>query len=143
MTTPLAHRENVPGDFYVEDGCCLTCAVPFTVAPDLFAWTTEGNEQWIVCKQPNTPEELDRMLLAFEVADMGCIRYKGMQRSIQMRLVAAREGKQCDDLPPDLLAKVNTTVPASDASFTSDLKAIWSAVSRGLYAMQRWWRRDA
>ena len=76
MTTFIAHSENAPGDFYVEDGCCLTCAVPFTVAPDLFAWTKEGCEQCIVCKQPRTPGEMDRMLLALKVADVGCIRYK-------------------------------------------------------------------
>ena len=143
MTTFLAHRENVPGDFYVEDGCCLTCAVPFTVAPDLFAWTKKGNEQCIVCKQPSTPEELDRMLLAFEVADMGCIRYKGIQRTVQMRLVEAREGKQCDDLPLDLLAKASATVQVPDGSFTSDLKAMWSAVTAEFSAIKKWWSKDA
>lgn len=142
MKTFLAHKENAPGDFYVEDGCCLTCAVPFTVAPDMFAWSSDGNEQCIVCRQPSTPEDLDRMLAAFRVADMGCIRYKGSERPILMRLVAAKEHAQCDDLPPDLLVEAIRR-PVFGVSFASDARAICAAVGRVFRSLENWLRRNA
>jgi hypothetical protein len=30
------HAANVAGAFYVEDGCCTMCEVPFAEAPELF-----------------------------------------------------------------------------------------------------------
>ena len=36
MSEHKPHPANVPGDFYVEDGCCTMCLVPFTEAPELF-----------------------------------------------------------------------------------------------------------
>ena len=99
-TTP--HRLNVPGDFYVEKSCCLSCGVPFLEAPGLFKWDAEG--QCYIDKQPEGVVELDQMFKAFSVADLGCIRYKGTQRVIQIRLVQAGEGAQCDQLESDLAA---------------------------------------
>ena len=43
-----------------------------------------------------------QMIGAFTVQDVGCIRYKGSNRVVQIRLVAAAEGDQCDHLPVDL-----------------------------------------
>jgi hypothetical protein len=33
---------------------------------------------------------------------VGCIRYKGKNRVVQIRLIGAGEGDQCDRLLPDL-----------------------------------------
>ncbi|MDN2709853.1 hypothetical protein O0880_10550 [Janthinobacterium sp. SUN118] len=44
------------------------------------------------------------MIQAFEVQDIGCIRYKGSNRVIKIKLVALGEGDQCDQLDPDLQA---------------------------------------
>jgi hypothetical protein len=33
MADHQPHPANVPGDFYVEDGCCTMCEVPFAEAP--------------------------------------------------------------------------------------------------------------
>ena len=136
MKTIVAHKDNAPGDFYVEDGCCVTCAVPFTVAPDMFAWATE--DQCVVCKQPETAEELNRMVAAFKVADMGCIRYKGNERSIQIRLVKSGDGNQCDQLPPDLAAKLNSSAPRFGQTFTSDVRITWSVLVGVFSAIKRW-----
>ncbi len=35
--------KNVPGDFYVEDGCCTSCGMPTTEAPELFAYAPDGH----------------------------------------------------------------------------------------------------
>jgi hypothetical protein len=98
----IPSKNNVAGDFYVEEGCCLTCSMPIDTAPKLFAYPENENEENYSCyvqKQPVTPAEFDNMMEAFAVADIGCIRYKGKQRVIQIRLVKANEGMQCDGLP--------------------------------------------
>ena len=106
MTTRNAHAANVPGDFYVEDGCCLSCGMPTTVAADLFEYDTSGH--CYVRKQPIAPDEIDRMVSAFQVQDVGCIRYKGSNRIIQVRLVESGEGEQCDLLDSELKTRSQT-----------------------------------
>jgi len=44
------------------------------------------------------------MIQAFVVQDLGCIRYKGKNRVIKIKMIAAGEGEQCDHLEPDLRA---------------------------------------
>ena len=34
----VSYTKNVAGDFYVEDGCCITCGVPTGIAPDIFEY---------------------------------------------------------------------------------------------------------
>lgn len=77
--------------------------MPFEVAPQLFQW--DGNGHCFVKKQPISSQEVDEMIEAFYVAEAGCIRYKGTDRIIQIRLVQYGEGAQCDSLPDDLQAQ--------------------------------------
>jgi hypothetical protein len=60
----IPHSANVPGDFYVEDGCCTMCEVPFAEAPDLFGSVQDprGYTHCYVKRQPETPDELDQMV---------------------------------------------------------------------------------
>jgi ferredoxin len=94
--------ENSPGAFYVEDGCCTSCGMPSTVAPSLFSYANDGH--CYVSKQPSDGKEIFQMIEAFAVQDIGCIRYKGSNRVIQIKLIAVGEGDQCDQLDPDLQA---------------------------------------
>jgi hypothetical protein len=98
------HPANAPGDYFVEDGCCLSCDVPFHYAPDLFAWFTDprGGVHCYVKKQPETAVEADRMFEVIRQAEAGCIMYRGSDRAAQRRLVEAGEGPICLDLPADL-----------------------------------------
>jgi len=96
----VAFSHNVHGDFYVEDGCCTSCGMPSTVAPELFSYAPDGH--CYVSKQPSSAIEVRQMIEAFEVQDIGCIRYKGKNRVIQIKLVASGEGDQCDSLDQDL-----------------------------------------
>lgn len=98
----LPHPRNAPGDFYVEDGCCISCGMPFQSASALFEY---DDGHCYVKRQPASAEEVDAMVDAIGLADVGCIRYKGNQRVIQIRLVEAGEGAQCDELPEDLAAQ--------------------------------------
>jgi len=63
-----AYRLNVPGDFYVEDGCCTLCGIPGVTAPELFGGFNpdgtipEGVEQCWIKRQPRSGAELDKIV---------------------------------------------------------------------------------
>ena len=98
--TRTPFRENAPGDFYVEDGCCTSCDMPRRVAHGLFSYAPDGH--CYVSKQPQNAVETRQMLDACAVQELGCIRYKGSNRVIKIKLIAMGEGDQCDDLDQDL-----------------------------------------
>lgn len=101
-STKIPFPENAFGDFYVEDGCCTSCGMPSTVAPGLFSYANDGH--CFVSKQPSDEKEVFQMIQAFEAQDIGCIRYKGANRVIKIKLIALGEGDQCDQLDRDLQA---------------------------------------
>jgi hypothetical protein len=120
------YPKNVSGDFYVEDGCCTSCGMPFTVAENLFSQESDGH--CYVSKQPSDAQEMHQMIQALVVQDMGCIRYKGSNRVIQIKLVASGEGAQCDHLHPDLL------------NLSKEVEADRSGLKPGLPVGRAWWR---
>jgi hypothetical protein len=69
-----ARPKNVPGDFFVEDGCCTLCGVPWHIAPDLFSYEDSGC--W-VNRQPANTEELGRMIRVLQTQELDCIHYRG------------------------------------------------------------------
>ena len=105
----IPFSENVPGDFYVEEGCCTSCEMPSQVAPALFSYAPDGH--CYVSKQPKNASEMYQMVKAFEVQDVGCIRYRGANRVVQIKLIASGEGDQCDALGEDL-QRLNREVKA-------------------------------
>jgi hypothetical protein len=94
MIEPVAHRINIPSDFYVEDGCCTSCDGPRQEAPDLFAYDANGH--CYVCKQPETANEHLRMANAMTVQELGCTRYKGNTPSAVSMLIK-RDLRECLD----------------------------------------------
>jgi hypothetical protein len=83
----IREPNSASGDFYVEDGCCLSCGVPQTVAPDLVGWV--NNEKMVQCfwkKQPETHEEIQQAFAIFDGQEAGCHRYAGRDPEIQMRI---------------------------------------------------------
>lgn len=94
---PLRHPLNAPGDFYVEDGCCLSCDVPVETAPELFAYA-DGHCH--VKKQPSTPAELFRMIRTLREQEIGCIRFAGEEPALLRRIVEAGQGHDCDEPLP-------------------------------------------
>lgn len=135
MNDVKPHPANVPGDYFVEDGCCMTCDVPFTFAPGLFARTDdpEGNWHCYVRKQPETADEQEQMFAAILCADAGCIMYRGHDRAIQERLIQAGEGPICIGLPDDLRRRSDKVL--------ADLEQQRQQPSSRLYGrLMRWWR---
>ena len=96
MSKVVPHALNVPGDFYVEDGCCTSCEMPFQEAPGHFKYDDGGH--CYVCKQPSTEEETAQMVSAVSVSELSCIRYAGHDPSVLKALVELNESGQCDAL---------------------------------------------
>jgi hypothetical protein len=69
------HPRNAPGDFYVEDGCCTTCDVPFYYAPDLFKYDNTETHCF-VSKQPANEAENYQIIKALWASELECIRYR-------------------------------------------------------------------
>lgn len=98
-----------------------------TEAPDLFEYDPDGH--CFVRKQPTTIEEVDRMISAFEVQEVGCIRYKGTSKVIQIRLVESGEGEQCDLLDPEFKER-NATIQAERAARLAEWRANQTLVGK-------------
>ncbi|OAI51273.1 hypothetical protein AYO44_05070 [Planctomycetaceae bacterium SCGC AG-212-F19] len=114
MAEHVPHPANTAGDFYVEDGCCTMCEVPFVEAPGLFGVSKDeqGYPHCYVQRQPATSEQLAGMISAIRCSEVQCIRYRGSDRVIQLQLVEAAEGPQCDQLPEDLQKRSDKAVAA-------------------------------
>lgn len=93
MTRP--HPSNAPGPFYVEDGCCIRCAVPSEIAPELFGWTEEDTHCF-VRRQPADPAEMDSMIQALWSAEADCIRYRGSDPALLKRIAELGSAELCD-----------------------------------------------
>lgn len=95
------HPANVPGDFYVEEGCCITCGVPMEEAPEIFGWAGGSDStHCVVVHQPKTAQSVDRTLNAMLSSEVDCIRYRGADREIARRIVEMGGRNQCDRAPP-------------------------------------------
>ncbi|EGF92124.1 hypothetical protein ABI_05570 [Asticcacaulis biprosthecium C19] len=119
MRTP--YLKNVPGDFYVEDQCCVTCNIPLDVAPDLF---TMDDQQCYVSRQPRTADELDRTLRAMNNQELDCIRYSGQDREIVRRLVESGEGCTVDSLLTKFFVERLRHIARVTASYDSALSFV-------------------
>ena len=99
MKPRVPYKMNVPGDFYVEDGECLVCHVPESEAPDLIGADVGEYEHCFVKKQPETPEELERMFHAIRASCIGCLRYRGTDPRILKVFRDELGDDLCDNLP--------------------------------------------
>lgn len=95
---PTAHPKNVRGPFYVQDGCCTACDVPNSEAPDHFEYDADGH--CYVSRQPETQEELTKMIRVVWSAELQCIRYRGNEPAVLRRLAEMELRDVCDVQPP-------------------------------------------
>ena len=110
------HPLNAPGPFYVEDGQCVTCLGPREQAPGLVGYFEEppglrGCAHCYVRKQPDTPEELERMIGALVGSFCGGLRYCGDDPTVLERLKRAGCASRCDELCDDLDAHWTPATP--------------------------------
>jgi hypothetical protein len=86
MNNRKAFHLNAPGAFYVEDQMCIVCHAPEQEAPDLMAHDSGKYEHCYFKRQPQTPEETERAILAEFVGCCGAVRYSGRDPAIIARL---------------------------------------------------------
>lgn len=118
------HTRNAPGDFYVEDGCCTSCEIPFAEAPGHFEYAADGH--CFVCKQPSTPEEADLMVSAAWASEVSCIRYAGNDPEILKKFIAVKEQGLCDVLQQ----KTEPEAPQDMPECKAGPRKVWWAVWR-------------
>lgn len=111
------HPENTPGDFYVEDGCCIACGVPEDAAPETFGWASDGHH-CVVKRQPVSARDIDRMLVAICSAEADCIRYRGTDDEIARRIAESGHADLLDRpaqrVRPKLRSQVRFSARAGD-----------------------------
>jgi hypothetical protein len=96
------YPKNAPGDFYVENDCCITCEAPYHEAPDLMAHDQEGDYPHCYFKrQPETPEEVERAVMACYVSCVRAVRYAGRNPKILKRFRQFGGADSCDVISPD------------------------------------------
>jgi hypothetical protein len=96
---PDRYLENVQGDFYVEDGVCTSCGAPQAEAPDLIDHSKSYYGHCYFKKQPQTDEEIERVINAIAVSCTSGLRYGGTDEKILKRLYEIGEQDQCDHKP--------------------------------------------
>lgn len=88
MVAPIYEREseNAPGPFYVVKGMCITCALPVETAPETIKFHEipcescpkgRAADHCFVSRQPETPEEIDRMIEVVAYSCIAAYRYCG------------------------------------------------------------------
>jgi hypothetical protein len=108
MVTPLYEREDgsAPGPFYVVKDECITCSLPTETAPENIRYherpctlcPTSLSEHCVVTRQPETAEELDRMIEVVAGSCVAAYRYCGTDPEVLRRLVDAGCRNECDAL---------------------------------------------
>jgi hypothetical protein len=86
---------NAPGPFYVENNCCIACEAPYHEACDLMAHDEEGGHCYFR-RQPETPEEVERAIMACRVSCVRAVRYSGDDPEILRRFRDLRSIDSCD-----------------------------------------------
>jgi ferredoxin len=79
-----AHLKNAAGDFFVENGFCISCGAPEAEAPELMAH--DDDHHCYFRRQPQTSEELERACLAVFVSCCGAVQYGGSDPQVLARL---------------------------------------------------------
>lgn len=106
MSNRKPHAKNVPGDFYVVDGCCTACLLPHSVAGEFFGRADEGPNPYdpnlrvthcYVRQQPVSGDDFEKMALALEVQELDCVRYRGSDRKVIRFLKKRGLGEYVDD----------------------------------------------
>ena len=108
---PLFEREldSVPGPFYVVKDQCIICALPVETAPANITWsavTFPRSDSRRGCpthcrieRQPQTPEELARVIEAAWESCVEAIRYCGTDPQVLAAMRARGLAHLCDALP--------------------------------------------
>jgi hypothetical protein len=88
------HAMNAPGDFFVRDGCCMSCLVPVESVPHLLTYD-HNLQHCYVHRQPATEAETEQMVAALRQSEVRCIYYKGSDNQVIALLKSKGDSEQC------------------------------------------------
>src|SRR5262245_57616673 len=93
-------RLNAPGDFYVQDGRCITCMTPHAVAPSLMGFhsTSRSDSHCYFARQPQTAEEVAAAVSAVTHSCCAALRYAGKDPAVLQALADLGAAESCDAL---------------------------------------------
>ena len=93
-----AHKLNVPGDFYVEDGECISCGMPESESPNLVGSVDDpiSGHHCFFKKQPQNDGEVRDAIRAMQVSCCSALRYRGNDKAIIHLISVAGELNQVD-----------------------------------------------
>jgi hypothetical protein len=95
----VPYPKNAPGPFYTENESCMSCDAPVTIAADLMAYDEGQSGQHCYFKrQPQTPEETERAIMAGVVSCIEAVRYAGHDQAILERFRHLKSASSCDAL---------------------------------------------
>lgn len=123
------HPRNIPGDFFVEDTCCITCGVWELLNTDMIGWDSgPDGSHCFVRRQPVTQREDDVMVEAVVMAEADCFHYQGEDIGILQKLVTLKDASVCESplaqtLLPIVRRNARLTLPASDPMTAEGLAA--------------------
>jgi hypothetical protein len=121
------------GDFYLLEGCCTSCGVPQSIAPELVGWTDGESPSCYWIRQPESAEEVAGAIKIIHTQELGCHRYSGNDPSILERL--PRE--ECDFLCPETALRHRSAFGPSEVPVRFSLSASREADG----TLKRLWRR--
>jgi hypothetical protein len=87
------------GDFYINNGDCISCGAPQAEAPDIIEHGKGGHCYFK--KQPHTETELDQAISALMVSCISALRYGGTEEKILKRLYEDGLSDLCDQIPQE------------------------------------------
>jgi hypothetical protein len=94
------YKLNVLGDFYVEDGQCISCTMPILESPNLIGEDNSSDTGYhcYFKKQPESPSEIQSAIDAMDVSCCEAHRYCGSDSKIIQMLKARGLKSQIDDV---------------------------------------------
>lgn len=139
MSVP-PYPKNAPGDFYVENGCCIFCRAPEAEAPDLMAHHDDGpGYHCYFRRQPSTPEERERAIQACVVSCVKAVRYRGNDPEILRRFIALRAKNSCDALERTA-SRSDFTMGRSEWAYSSNVSRMLKFLRMSYRMSDRKWR---
>ena len=99
------YPKNVPGPVYVEDGCCMSCAIWQQTAAKHFTFDRIGerSHHCYVSQQPQTDEDFESVVTAIKCQELDCIRVRSCPQKWRARMIEEKLEEYLDDEPLNLL----------------------------------------
>lgn len=91
------YKLNAEGDFYVEDGHCISCTIPHFESPNLIGEDYTAGYHCYFKKQPETAEEIEDAINAMNVSCCASLRYKGTDSIVINKIIEVGLHEQVDN----------------------------------------------